>query len=74
MTLAATRIEISTNRGVLGAIVTGIDASRPVQPEVILQLKQALRDRHLRIFKNQTLDDEQQISTNYFDDIFPQPA
>lgn len=75
MTVTAARIAITPTGGALGAIVTGVDASRPVEAEVILQLKQAWRDRHLLIFKNQTLTEEQLLAfANYFGDIFQQPA
>ena len=75
MTFTATRIEISPTGEALGAIVTGIDASRAVEPEVILQLKQAWRDHHLLIFKNQTLTDDQLLAfASYFGDILQQPA
>ncbi|KYC38925.1 hypothetical protein WA1_33515 [Scytonema hofmannii PCC 7110] len=60
MTLTTTRIVVTPTGGALGAIITGVDASRPVEPEVILQLKQAWRDYHLLIFKHQTLTEEQQ--------------
>lgn len=76
MTITKTRIEITPTRAALGAVVTGVDASRPVvEPEVILQLKQAWRDHHLLIFKNQQLTDAQLLAfANYFGDIFQQPA
>ncbi|MFB2895366.1 TauD/TfdA dioxygenase family protein [Aerosakkonemataceae cyanobacterium BLCC-F50] len=75
MTATATRIEITPINGPLGAIVTGLDASRAVEPEVILQLKQAWRDRHLLIFKNQSLTDDRLLAfASYFGDILQQPA
>lgn len=71
----ATRIEIAPTSGALGAVVTGIDISRSVEPDVILQLKQAWRDYHLLVFKQQTLTDKQLLAfANYFGDIFQQPA
>ncbi|MEH2228812.1 MAG: TauD/TfdA family dioxygenase [Nostoc sp.] len=75
MTFTATRIEITPSGAALGAVVTGIDASIAAEPEVILQLKQAWRDRHILIFKNQQLTDEQLLAfANYFGDILQQPA
>lgn len=75
MTFTATRIEISSTGGVLGAIVTGVDARRPVEADALLQLKQAWRDRHLLIFKDQQLTDEQLLGfASYFGDILQQPA
>ncbi|MBW4444660.1 MAG: TauD/TfdA family dioxygenase [Plectolyngbya sp. WJT66-NPBG17] len=70
-TLAPTRVQISPLDAPLGAVVTGLDASRSIQPEVILQLKQALRDLHILIFKNQTLTDQQLFDFSaYFGDLF----
>ncbi|MEH2069793.1 MAG: hypothetical protein V7K47_16795 [Nostoc sp.] len=53
------KVKITPIDAPLGAIVTGLDASQPIAPEVILQLKQTLRDRHILIFKDQQLADEQ---------------
>lgn len=58
-TLTLTNFQITDLNAPLGAVVTGLDSSQPIKPEVILQLKQALRDRHILIFKNQQLTDEQ---------------
>jgi taurine dioxygenase len=43
MTLTASRIEITPTAAALGTVITGIDVSRSVDPEVILQLKQVWR-------------------------------
>ncbi|MBD2414301.1 hypothetical protein H6H01_26995 [Nostoc calcicola FACHB-3891] len=43
MTLTASRIEITPTKAALGAVISGVDASRSGEPEVILQLKQAWR-------------------------------
>ncbi|MBC1270542.1 TauD/TfdA family dioxygenase, partial [Trichormus variabilis FSR] len=61
-TLTLTEVKITPIDAPLGAVVTGLDASQPVAPEVILQLKQTLRDRHILIFKNQKLTDEQLVN------------
>ncbi len=75
MPLTATRIEITPTGSTLGAVITGVDASRSVAPDVILQLKQAWRDHHLLIFKQQTLTDDQLLAfASYFGDILQQPA
>lgn len=75
MAPATAGITITPTDGALGAIIAGVDASRPVEPQVILQLKQAWRDYHLLIFKDQTLTEEQLLAfANYFGDIFQQPA
>ena len=42
-TLTLTEVKIRSIDAPLGAIVTNLDASQPIAPEVILQLKQALR-------------------------------
>ncbi|WP_267871008.1 TauD/TfdA family dioxygenase [Nostoc sp. XA010] len=70
-TLTLTEVKISSIDALLGAIVTNIDASQPIAPEVILQLKQALRDRHILIFKDQKLSDEQLLNFSlYFGALF----
>jgi taurine dioxygenase len=66
-----TKVKISPIDAPLGAIVTDLDASKPIAPEVILQLKQALRDRHILIFKDQKLSDEQLLNFSlYFGALF----
>lgn len=73
-TLTLTEVKITPLDGPLGAVVTGLDARQPVKPETILQLKQTLRDRHILIFKNQTLTDEQLLQfSRYFGDLFVPP-
>ncbi|AFZ23403.1 putative taurine catabolism dioxygenase [Cylindrospermum stagnale PCC 7417] len=73
-TLTLTEFKIAATGGALGAVVTGLDVSKPVKPEVILQLKQALRDRHILIFKEQKLDDEQLLNfAFYFGDLYVPP-
>jgi taurine dioxygenase len=54
-TSTLTKVKISPIDAPLGAIVTDLDASQAIAPEVILQLKEALRDRHILIFKDQFL-------------------
>ncbi|MDZ7951191.1 TauD/TfdA family dioxygenase [Nostoc sp. DedQUE09] len=66
-----TKVKIRSIDAPLGAIVTDLDASQPIAPEVILQLKEALRDRHILIFKDQKLSDEQLLSFSlYFGALF----
>ncbi|OUL27349.1 TauD/TfdA family dioxygenase [Nostoc sp. 106C] len=73
-TLTLTEVKITPLDAPLGAVVTGLDASQAVAPEVILQLKQALRDRHILIFKNQQLTDEQFLNfAFYFGSLFVPP-
>ncbi|BAY22927.1 taurine catabolism dioxygenase TauD/TfdA [Calothrix sp. NIES-2100] len=73
-TLTLTEVKITPLDAPLGAVVTGLDASQAVAPEIILQLKQALRDRHILIFKNQRLTDEQFLNfAFYFGSLFVPP-
>ncbi|MBD2691192.1 TauD/TfdA dioxygenase family protein [Anabaena catenula] len=73
-TLTLTNFEITPINAPLGAIVTGLDARNPLAPEVILQLKQALRDYHILIFKNQNLNDEQFLNFAFnFGSLFVPP-
>ncbi|MEH2037057.1 hypothetical protein [Nostoc sp.] len=69
MTLTASRIEITPTEAALGAVITGFDVNS-VEPEVILQLKQAWRDRHLLIFKNQILTDDQLLALSKGDLLY----
>ncbi|MUH00766.1 TauD/TfdA family dioxygenase [Scytonema sp. UIC 10036] len=72
--LTLTEFKITPLDAPLGAVVTGLDASKPVVPEVILQLKQALRDRHILIFKNQNLTDDELLNfAFYFGSLFIPP-
>ncbi|WP_454255034.1 TauD/TfdA dioxygenase family protein [Pseudomonas sp. Marseille-Q8238] len=61
--------------GPLGAEVYGLDARQPLSAKQILALKQALRDNHILIFKNQQLDDVQFLRfTSWFGSVFqPHP-
>ncbi|MHC5850622.1 TauD/TfdA dioxygenase family protein [Nostoc sp.] len=70
-TSTLTKVKIRSIDAPLGAIVTDIDASQAIAPEVILQLKEALRDRHILIFKDQKLSDEQLLNFSlYFGALF----
>src|SRR5882672_7819979 len=67
-------IEIRPTGFVLGATVHRLDASRRVRPEVILTLKQALRDHHVLVFKEEDLTDEQfKAFATSFGPIFQNP-
>lgn len=73
-TLTLTNFKITPIDAPLGAVVTGLDASQPVVPEVILQLKQALRDYHILIFKEQKLFDVQLLDfAFYFGSLYVPP-
>ncbi|MEH2285524.1 MAG: TauD/TfdA family dioxygenase [Nostoc sp.] len=70
-TSTLTEVKIRSIDAPLGAIVTDLDASQPIAPEVILQLKQALRDRHILIFKDQKLSDRELLNFSlYFGALF----
>ncbi|WP_445629204.1 TauD/TfdA dioxygenase family protein [Nostoc sp. DSM 114167] len=70
-TSTLTKVKIRSIDAPLGAIVTDLDASQAIAPEVILQLKAALRDRHILIFKDQKLSDEQLLNFSlYFGALF----
>ncbi|MTJ28816.1 TauD/TfdA family dioxygenase [Aphanizomenon sp. UHCC 0183] len=73
-TLTLTNFQITPLDAPLGAVITGLDASEKVLPEVILQLKQALRDYHILIFKNQHLNDEEFLKFSFnFGSLFVPP-
>ncbi|MDF5720262.1 MAG: TauD/TfdA family dioxygenase [Rhizonema sp. PD37] len=73
-TLTSTNFKITPIDAPLGAVVIGLDASQPVAPEVILQLKQALRDYHILIFKEQKLSDVQLLDfAFYFGSLYVPP-
>ena len=55
----------------LGAVVFGLDARKAQSSETILQLKQALAEHLILIFKQQSLDDLQYLAfSTYFGSIF----
>ncbi|WP_205584097.1 TauD/TfdA dioxygenase family protein, partial [Pseudomonas aeruginosa] len=59
----------------LGAEVRGLDARRPLAPEQVLALKQALREHHILVFRQQHLDDEQYLRfATLFGSVFQPPA
>ncbi|MEH1950618.1 MAG: TauD/TfdA family dioxygenase [Nostoc sp.] len=70
-TSTLTAVKIRSIDAPLGAIVTDLDASQAIAAEVILQLKEALRDRHILIFKDQKLSDQQLLNFSlYFGALF----
>jgi len=68
-------VEIRRLDAPLGAEVYDLDASERLSPELILALKQAHRDHHILIYKNQDLSEEQfkRFATS-FGSIFQNPA
>jgi taurine dioxygenase len=70
-----TTVEIRPNGAPLGAEIHGLDASEPVRAELVLRLKQALRDHHILIFKAQDLSEDQfKALATSFGPIFQNPA
>jgi taurine dioxygenase len=73
-TLTLTNVKITPIDAPLGATVTGLDGSQPIAPETILELKQALRNHHILIFKNQHLTDEEFLNFAFnFGSLFVPP-
>ena len=73
-TLTVTDFQITPLDAPLGAVVSGLDAREPIPPNIILHLKQALRNYHILIFRNQTLSDEQLLQFSfYFGSLFVPP-
>ena len=52
-------VEIKPTAAALGAEVRNLDGGAPVPAQVILALKQALREHHVLVFKNQDLTEAQ---------------
>ena len=75
LTQTSKTFEITPFQGALGAFVTGFDASQSPTSEMILHLKQALRDYHILIFKHQILSEKQLlVFATYFGSIFVPPS
>jgi taurine dioxygenase len=67
-------VEIRPNGAPLGAEIHGLDASEPIGAELVLRLKQALRDHHILIFKAQDLSEDQfRALATSFGPIFQNP-
>ena len=46
----------------LGAQVVGLDVSRPLDPSTLAILRDAFQDHHMLCFRDQRLDDDQQVA------------
>jgi taurine dioxygenase len=58
----------------LGAVVGGIDVSRPVSPSVILELKRGLLESHILVLQGQDLSEQQlKAFATYFGSVFQSP-
>ncbi len=54
-------LEVERLAGSLGAEVTGVDLSRPLEPEVMAEIRQALLDNLVICFRGQSLTPDQQL-------------
>lgn len=61
--------------GGVGAVVTGLDANRPLSAELLLRLKRALDEHHILIYKDQRLTDDALLAfATYFGPVFHSQA
>jgi taurine dioxygenase len=75
MSLRNRNVEVRPNGSPLGAEVHALDASEPIAAELVLRLKQALRDHHILIFKQQDLgEDAFKALATSFGPIFQNPS
>jgi taurine dioxygenase len=71
----ASELTITPTGYPVGAVVTGLDASRPLSPSTLFALKRAWAEHLVLIFKDQLLSDPQYIDfATYFGNIFYPPA
>jgi taurine dioxygenase len=67
-------IRVAPTGGPVGAVVTGVDASRPLSAETVLRLRQAWKEHLLLIFPGQLLSDPRYIAfATYFGNVFYPP-
>jgi taurine dioxygenase len=67
-------LKITPTGGAVGAVVTGLDVSKPISASVLLWLKRAFAEHLILIFKDQLLsDDDFRRFTTYFGHIFYPP-
>ena len=68
-------LTVAATGGALGAIVTGLNARRPLPPEIVFRLKQALNDHHVLIFKDQDVSEAELVAfATHFAPLFVPPA
>lgn len=68
-------VDIVPTGGGVGAVVTGLDANRPLSAGLVLRLKRALDDHHILIFKRQALSDDALLAfATYFGPVFRSQA
>ena len=65
---------VPTGEG-LGAVVTGLDANRPLSAALVWRLKRALEEHHILIFKSQSLNDRALLAfATHFGPVFHSQA
>lgn len=70
-----TAVAIAPTGGGVGAVVTGLDANRPLTAGLVLRLRRALDEHHILIYKGQSLSDAAFLSfSTYFGSVFHSPA
>ena len=66
---------VTSTGSALGAVVTGLDTRRPLTPDSVFQLKQALNDYHILIFKDQDVSEAELVAfATYFGPLFVPPV
>ena len=71
----SSEITITSTNGPLGAVVRGLDARKPLRPEAVFQLKQALQNHHILIFKDQDISEEELVAfATHFAPLFVPPS
>lgn len=69
---AAATLNVEPTTALIGAEVTGIDLREPLEPGIVAQLREALLEHKVLFFRNQDIDDVQQIRfTRYFGGVTP---
>jgi len=56
------RLHIEPSTGTLGAEISGVDLSQPLDDEIIAEIRQALLDNLVIFFRDQHITPEQQIA------------
>ncbi len=69
---AAQTLRITPTTAVIGADVDGVDLRQPLDPGTVARLREALLEHKVLFFRNQDIDDVQQIRfTRYFGAVTP---
>ncbi len=71
---AQARIGIRPASGALGAEISGVDLSRPLDDDVFAEIQQAFHDHLVIFFRDQTIDPADQVAfTERFGPTEPHP-